>query len=56
MKIEDNDECWVTNRVKKTEPLSDKGSSCKGCDGNHIREGERCSVCGHRDKTKHRKP
>ena len=54
MKIDDNDECWVTNRVKKTEPLSDKGSWCRGCDGDLVREGERCSR--HRDKTKHRKP
>lgn len=47
---------WRTNRVRKTEPRADHSSWCHGCDRKLIRDGERCSVCGFRAKTKHAKP
>lgn len=53
------DEIIVTkkiNRIKKTEPLPDKHSWCNKCDATLVREGEKCKKCGHRVKTKHRKP
>lgn len=54
--VTEEDKLWITNRVKKTEPLPDKDSWCGSCDRSLVREGERCGVCGHRQKTKHRKP
>jgi len=52
----DNDEEWITNRVRKTEPKSDHSTWCRRCDAQLIREGEKCPNCGFRDKTKHAKP
>lgn len=43
------------NRVKKTQPQSDKSHWCIGCDRNLISEGQKCGVCGHKDKSKHQK-
>jgi rRNA maturation endonuclease Nob1 len=50
------DDLWITNRVRKTEPLKDRASWCDWCDRDKVRPGEKCSICGHRLKTKHRKP
>lgn len=44
------------NRIKKTEPKSNRHSWCDGCDRNVIRTGEKCKVCGYIEETKHRKP
>lgn len=45
---------WMTNRVKKTEPCPDRSHWCN-CDRYVVREGQKCRVCGRKNKSKHRK-
>ena len=55
---EEDRHLWDNNRVRKTEPLSDKSSWCEFCDRELVREGEKCRHCGRRNgkKSKHAKP
>jgi len=51
-----NSDSWKTNRMKKTEPKSNRAAWCLNCDRDLTRPGERCGTCGFKEKTKHRKP
>jgi rubrerythrin len=43
------------NRIHKTLPKKGK-YWCYGCDAYLIRKGQKCPICGVRDKSKHQKP
>ncbi len=42
------------NRIKKTAPKLGK-YWCSGCDRIIIEKGQKCPICGFKDKTKHQK-
>lgn len=43
------------NRHKKIKPKSNHAFYC-GCDRNKVRLNEKCSVCGHKEESKHNFP
>lgn len=43
------------NRIQKTKPKYDGGFWCPKCDCQVVHIGQKCSVCGLKTKTKHKK-